>query len=133
MNQMAKKAEPAVLKAVQRGDLEALRRAFDEGLDPEACDRHGASLLQLAAGAGQLEALALLLEKGASVDKSDDAGNTPLMLASARGQLEAVKRLLAAGADPAQANRWGLAARDWSKWPSNGDEIEALLLADRNA
>ena len=32
---MAKKAEPAVLKAVQRGDLEALRRAFDEGLDPE--------------------------------------------------------------------------------------------------
>ena len=71
--------------------------------------------------------------KGASPDRSDDAGNTPVMLASARGQMEALQRLLAAGADPGAANRWGLSARDWSKWPDNGAEIEAALLKASDA
>ena len=130
---MAKKADPKLLKAVQRGDLAALRAALDAGEPPEACDRHGATLLQLAAGAGQIAVLEVLLEQGASPDKSDDAGNTPLMLAAARGQLEAAKRLLAAGADPRLANRWGMGARDWGKWPSNAAEMDALLASALDA
>jgi len=37
--------------------------------------------------------------------------------------------LLARGADRRRANRWGLGAGDWAKWPANAAEIQAALQA----
>ena len=126
---MGKKADKSLTDAVQRGDKQALLAALEGGAALDDCDRHGATLLHLAAGAGRMELVELLIERGAPLDKTDDAGNTALMLAAARGQAAAVKRLLTAGASMEAGNNWGQTVRDWAKWPANSEEIHALLAA----
>ena len=49
------------------------------------------------------------------------------MYAAAHGHLELCRVLLGAGADPDHQNRWGYSARDWAKWPDNGDDVQTLI------
>jgi len=49
------------------------------------------------------------------------------MYACARGQGACAARLHAAGANREHANKFGLTARDWAKWPADSASVEAVL------
>jgi cytohesin len=116
-----------LLAAIDRGDAEAAAKALDAGAALSANAPGGDPPLVLAAASGDERIAALLLERGAPVDGAGEAGNTALMHAAARGHLGLVRLLLRRGADPARANRWGLKAEDWAKWPANAAEVLAAL------
>ncbi len=124
---MYRKTTPELLKAAQKGDIEALKAGFAAGEPVDGCDRYGATLLYLAAASGRIETVEFLLSAGASVEQTSDAGNSPLMIAAARGHEEVVRRLLAAGASSEHKNKWGFGARDWAQWPSNADVMTGLV------
>ena len=122
-----------LFRLVERGDVEGLARALDEGGEAKSRDGSGVSLLQVAAGKGDLAIVTLLLQRGAEPDRSCDACNTPLMAAAAKGSAEVVAALLQAGAAPGHANRWGLSAGHWAKWAESTEEILSLLRAAQRA
>lgn len=83
----------------RRGDLEAVTRFLDNGIDPDVTtsEPDNYTALMAAAAFGQVEVLQLLLERGASLDKQNSEGLTALMFAAYQGELEAVKFLIGHG------------------------------------
>ncbi|XP_058807209.1 ankyrin repeat domain-containing protein 17-like [Phymastichus coffea] len=93
------------LIAAKTGDLERLeRRLGHHGVDVDARDDHGRTLLHHAVNAGRREAVRCLLASGADALASSDKGNTPLHIATARGD-EATARALLEGVARAQLRR----------------------------
>lgn len=99
------KAE-ALSEAVRRGDVAAVKRLLDEGVDVNTKFRYGATALSYAADRGDVELVKLLLDRGAEVNVRDRFYNaTPLTWAvtpamSRRAQhAEVVKYLLQHGAE----------------------------------
>lgn len=84
------------------GDVEAVRRQLDSGLDADARNpRNGATLLATAAVVGQREVAAMLIDAGADVNKANDRnGTAPLHAAAFAGQPAMLALLLDSGADP---------------------------------
>ena len=85
--------------ALLTGDIEALERELQAGLDVDARDRYGQTGLMLAALHGQRRTVAWLLEHGASLDDTAKYRLSALMLAVVNGRKEIVHMLIAAGAD----------------------------------
>lgn len=86
-------------QAVQRGDLEALRRLLAQGQNINARDRYGQTALMLAARDGQSEMVTLLVQHEALLDHTAKYGLSALMLAVISGHAGIVKILVNAGAD----------------------------------
>jgi len=64
-----------------------MRRLLDEGLDPNAKDVNGHSLLYRAVHGDQLEMTALLLDAGADIElPTDGTGRTPVFQAAYNGR-----------------------------------------------
>ena len=84
--------------AVRVGHIEILKLLADRGADLVQCDRHGRSLLHLAAQTNS-PALPWLIDHGAEIDAIDDSADTPLHLAAEYDSLDAARDLIAAGAD----------------------------------
>ncbi len=61
---MAVPAETFLMDA-QKGDLDALTSALEEGVNVNALDAYGNTALMFAAAAGQVKAAEFLIEKGA--------------------------------------------------------------------
>ena len=70
------------------------------GLDVDARDAKGNTLLMLAGYHGRTEVVKLLLKSGATVDLRNDKGQTPLGGVAFKGYAEIATLLLDAGADP---------------------------------
>ena len=70
---------------IKRGDEPGLRKALDEGLDPNLVNQNGWSLLMLAAVEGAVPLGRLLLERGAIVAAKNNKDQTALSLATDRG------------------------------------------------
>ncbi|MEN6546609.1 MAG: ankyrin repeat domain-containing protein [Armatimonadia bacterium] len=85
-------ASKSIFEAAREGDLRVLEQRLDEGVDPNAKDKHSRSPLSYAF-LWQPEATALLVERGARRDDS-------IHMAAAAGDLTAVKRLIARGIGP---------------------------------
>lgn len=87
--------------AAKAGDLAAIRRFVDEGVDINAVDFITTPLME-AAAANQLEAAKLLLELGADVNATDNSymPRTALFEAVSEGHEEMARFLLAHQADP---------------------------------
>jgi hypothetical protein len=64
-------AANALLEAVRRGDLPAIEKAIDGGVDVDTPFRYDRRALSFAADRGQVEVVRLLLAKGAKVDLDD--------------------------------------------------------------
>ena len=93
------------------GNATALAYLFDhEGLNPDAVDERGFSLLMIAAYNDQLPATELILARGADPDLRDARGNTVLMGMAFKGHVAPTRALLAAGADPTAENTQGQTA-----------------------
>ena len=86
--------------AVQLRQLPALGWLFKEGLDLDAIDSGGMSLLGRAAKSRQPEVTKWLIAAGAAVDLVDAFGHTSLYYAVASGDVGSAEALIFAGADP---------------------------------
>jgi ankyrin repeat protein len=70
---------------IKRGDEPALRAALEAGLDPNATNENGWSLLMLAAVEGDCPLGRLLIEKGSNLVAINLKGDTPETIATHRG------------------------------------------------
>jgi ankyrin repeat protein len=92
--------QTALLRAVNAGQNDEVRRIVDSGADVNLGTEEGVTPLINAAGMGNLEIVRLLIEKGADVNKATKSNYTALMSASLNGHYQIVQLLLDAGADP---------------------------------
>ena len=92
-------------------------------------DKNGLSVddFMLAAQRGDRATLEQALKSGMKVNAIDAHGNSALMYAAAAGQTKTCQWLIEQGVDKETVNNWGLAARDWSHWSSNADDIRRLV------
>jgi ankyrin repeat protein len=75
-------------RLIKIGDLIALRRALDEGLDPNILlNRAGWTLLMQAALKGNTSIGSLLISRGANLDHAGRSGDTALSFAAQTGHL----------------------------------------------
>jgi ankyrin repeat protein len=111
-------------RAVQQGDVPAVRRLLAAGADPERGEAEsGKSPLHFAAAVGRTDLVTLLIEAGARPDTPDHWGSPPLVEAATNGHLEVVRALLQHGA------RSGLQDALLSACSKGGVEVVRALLA----
>lgn len=91
--------------AVRVGHIEILKLLADRGADLVQSDRHGRSLLHLAAQTNS-PALPWLIDHGAETDAIDDSADTPLHVAAEYDSLDAARHLIAADADLHRENAY---------------------------
>ena len=91
--------EMRLFVASSRGDLDAIRRLIDQGVNAGAILHGDGTPLIAAARQGRLDAINMLLDAGADVNRGVQGDGNPLILAAKRGHLEAVRLLLDRGAD----------------------------------
>ena len=99
---------PSVAAASQ-GDVAAMKKLLDMGLDPNARDATGYTPLISAARAGNVSMIRLLTSRGADPNLRDAAVNswTPLLHAVHKGQPGSIAALLDAGADANGSDSYG--------------------------
>ena len=78
--------------AVNKGDLEAVRRHLDSGVSVDLQDEEGMSALMYAAGQGRSSTVEVLIDRGAALDLQDEDGATALIFAAATQQTNVVLR-----------------------------------------
>ena len=83
--------------AVEKGDVEAVRRLLRKGAEPAARDQDGRTLAHAATNEGMLK---LVLDAGCPADSPNSWKATPLILAADDGDLGRVRLLLSRGVDP---------------------------------
>jgi hypothetical protein len=102
--------------AVIEGDVAAVTRLLDSGVDPNEGRFIGASALTLSLMQQNPAVAHILLEKGANPADIDAGGNTPLMWAAASEAADpsVVRELLERGADATVRNKAGETALAWA-------------------
>jgi hypothetical protein len=117
--------EDALLSAVRKGDVAAVKALLDQGVAVDTRFRYDRTALSFAADRGNVELVKLLLERGADVNTRDSYYKaTPLALAAGKGHVEVARLLFGKGAT-AESNVFFLALDD-----GNGNvEMMGLLLA----
>ena len=93
------RADRALYRAAERGDLERLARLLEAGANVNAALQGDGTPLIGAARAGKLEAVRLLLDRGADPNLPVRGDGTPLIMAAREGHAEVVALLLGRGAD----------------------------------
>lgn len=85
--------------AARKGDVAAVRRLLDQGVDVNSKTEFGMTALAFAADAGHVEVVKLLIERQAHLDQPDSYYQfTPLIWATFHERVEVVAVLLKAGA-----------------------------------
>ena len=111
-------SEKAVWEAASTGNLNVVKQALANGMDPNTKDpKSGGTLLTTAALMGHTEIVKLLLEHGAAVNTQSNDGGTALHAAAFLGRAETVKLLLEHGADTSIRHKMGGKAIDGAKLP----------------
>lgn len=87
------------VKAVEKGEIESVRKLLETGANVEATDKIGFTPLSHAAYNGNSEMTALLIEHGADVNNSNTLGIPPLAYAICYGGFDVAELLLEKGAD----------------------------------
>lgn len=83
----------------EAAQLSTVRRALEQGVDPNKADDQGQTALMMAAFDGLDHVVRLLLDNDADVDLRDGMGRTALMYAASGPFAETVNLLLDAGAE----------------------------------
>ncbi len=120
----------AAADLARNGDAAGLGALLKGGLQVDARDAKGNTLLMLASYHGRAEVVKLLLKSGATVDLRNDKGQTPLGGVAFKGYVEIATLLLDAGADPV-ADQGGSTPADFATLAGK-IEILALLQARRD-
>ena len=120
----------AAADLARNGDAAGLGALLKGGLQVDARDAKGNTLLMLASYHGRAEVVKLLLKSGATVDLRNDKGQTPLGGVAFKGYVEIATLLLDAGADPL-ADQGGSTPADFATLAGK-TEILALLQSRRD-
>ena len=122
-------ADPPVVDAAMRGDVQKLRELLRNGEDVNAAQGDGMTALHWAGQRGFLEAAEVLIHAGARVEAKTRLGAfTPLLLASRAGSADVVEALLNAGADPnVQTTNGGATPLHFAAHSDDGRSVELLL------
>lgn len=100
--------DAALVAAVERGDLAAVKKLLAAGASPDAAEEEDdVPALVLSMRHGGTEIFETLLAAGADVNRHDSERNTPLLAATARGRAHFVRSLLARGARVNDTDRLG--------------------------
>ena len=100
-------ADVRLKEAVRSGDDDAVRALIEQGVDVNAPEGDGATVLHWAVRWDDPAVVDLLLDAGARPGAANAYGVTPLSLACVNRSAPVVERLLAAGADPNAATSMG--------------------------
>jgi ankyrin repeat protein len=93
-------SEESLENCIRERKYHAVSYFMDAGFSPNARDKFGVPLLNLAARAGDRNILQILLKAGASVNlQAEDRGTTALIDSTAGKHSDSMELLLAAGAD----------------------------------
>ena len=109
----------ALLQAVRKGDVAAVKAALDSGIPTDAKFRYDRTALSFAADRGQADIVTLLLDRGAEVNAKDTFyGATALLWAAQNGHAEVAGCCWRAGR-PAPPASWTTASRSRAptSWP----------------
>lgn len=93
------------LGAVKLGNAHAVTKYLQQGMDPDAVDENGNSVLIVAAREGDTATVKALLAFRPRLYQRNPAGDTALMLAALNGHLDTVRALVDAGA-PVEDEGW---------------------------
>lgn len=128
----------ALCEALDRGDLDAVRKALADGASVEQGmgagedTTKGRTPLIHAVLSGRAEAVELLIGAGARLDAGDDAGHSPLMYAAIAKNAAMVRQLFRAGARLDVVDQAGNAASAYLEAESElAKEIEELARKNR--
>ena len=129
MPRMKSSPDGRLVEAIQFSDLDAARKALENGADPNMnLEDHCQTPLTMACSQNRPEIVSLLIDAGADVNKPSPVHKFyPLNYASHHGFTEIVRILLERGADPTLQNGVGetsayLAASQWHR-----DALIALM------
>jgi ankyrin repeat protein len=128
------RAKPAVNtplhRAVEREDLDEVRRLIRAGADLKAVNRYGVAPISLACARGNADIVEALLTAGADANTSLPEGETCLMTAAGTGSLRTVKALLVRGASVNAVESWrGQTALMWAAAEGHESVVDALIEA----
>lgn len=120
---------PALIRAVEGGDLQTVKALLEQGTDVDTTDEMGMTALMYAADDGHIDLVKLLLERGAQVNAVDRAGWSALMMAAQNGHADVVALLLSHGADVNMKNKAGTTALMWAATRGHARVVRVLLAA----
>ncbi len=123
----AEAADARLKEAVRSGDHALLRALIEQGVDVNAPEGDGATLLHWAVRWDDVAAVDLLLQAGARPGATNAYGVTPLSLACVNRSAPVVERLLAAGADASAATSMGETVLMTCARTGAADSVRALL------
>ena len=98
---------PALIGAVEKGDVAEVRTLLKAGADVNEHDQWGTALHE-AAKQRRSDIIRILIDAGADVTSRDHWGDTPLYWAAAEGPIESVELLLDKGAEVNSADKGGV-------------------------
>lgn len=118
-------------KAINKGDVEQVRKTITHGTDVNAKMSEGWTALTSAANHGHLEIVQILIRSGANINGRKDSplngdGRTPLMIAAERGHTDIVKFLLENGADTELKDRGGKTAAMFAARAGRKEVLDVL-------
>lgn len=117
--------------AISNGNLHHVQMLADGGVDVNARDWSGDSVLADAARSGSVEIVNWLLARGAKIENTNDRGESALHVAVAAGKLDTTLALLDAGADLHATNKEKMGVAHYA---ALSGELELLkALAERGA
>lgn len=125
--EMATDLASQLFQAVEKRNIESLKKVINEKVDINAQDSNNRTALMMATYNQDVEAAKLLIDAGADVNIQDDMKNTPFLYAGAEGYLDILKLTIQAGADPTIVNRYGGTALIPATEHGYIDVIEELL------
>ncbi|XP_015921462.2 ankyrin repeat and SAM domain-containing protein 6 [Parasteatoda tepidariorum] len=117
------------LKFCEKGNLIAVKKCLDEGVNSNFQNNEGESPLQVAAANGYLDLVTLLLKSGASVDLPNNYGWTPLMHAAKYGHTSVVAHLIKSKAKVNITNKLGISAVLAAAYSGNLATVKLLIEA----
>ncbi|KAI4344678.1 hypothetical protein L6164_011877 [Bauhinia variegata] len=85
-------------EAIKNGDIAAVKKLLNQGVDANYRDKQGLSLLHLAALFNQTDIVFILMDSGASLEYKNAQGETPLDCAPATLQYKMRKKMEESGA-----------------------------------
>jgi ankyrin repeat protein len=114
-------------EACATGNVNDVKAAFTNGLDPNVADEGGATGLLWATSAVQPSVIEVLIQGGANVNQAKGDGAAPLHIAAMKGSLVCVNLLLDAGANPNATNTSGYTPLTRAAFYGHADVAKRLL------
>lgn len=100
----------ALIKAVSKGDVNAVERMVAKGADVNARDKDGITALMWASTLGHTDIVKFLIAKGADVNAKTPNDDTALIFAATSRYIDIVRILIDHGADVNAADKTGRTA-----------------------